>query len=399
MLPIYGRYVWLRTKINKRTPLLKEQLLLFFTNRYLVHVLIILIALGVTTSNILAYEKKEDYGQNALIYKINDIAGYDVIEETNTAADNSLVYSYQDINLTLNRGYSSELDQSDVNTDSDNIFTDYLQNDLALSKPQLINTDAAKLGSRGIREYEVVEGDTIGGLAAKFGISINTILWSNNLSMTSFIKPGQTLVILPVSGIRHIIVKGDTLAKIAKKYDASEDKIKEFNSFDDNTAMVAGESIIVPDGRIIYTTKPSVYANALPANRKGTGSDTAISATGRMVWPNGCRRISQYFKGWRHTGVDIACSWGTSVRAADGGRVTRVQYGRTGYGYNIIIDHGNGKQTLYGHLSEIDVDQGQYVSQGQVIGKEGSTGRSTGPHLHFEVIVGGSRVNPLSYIR
>lgn len=398
ILPFYGRYIWLRNKVNKRTPLFKEQLLLFLTNKYLVHVLIILIALGVTTSNILAYEEREDYGQNALIYKMADVSGDEIIEETDTAADSSLIYSYQETDLALSRSYALESDQSDANTDSDNIYTDYLQNDLALSKPQLIGTSEAKFGKRGIREYEVAEGDTVGKLALKFNISVNTILWSNNLSMTSFIKPGQKLVILPVSGVRHTIVKGDTLAKIAKKYDASEDKIREFNNLDDADSLVAGESIIVPNGRIIYTAKPSVYANALPG-KKGTGSNTAISATGKMVWPNGCRRISQYYTGWRHTGVDIACPWGTAIRAADGGRVVRVQYLRYGYGYNIMIDHGNGKKTLYGHLSEIDVDQGQYVSQGQVIGKEGSTGRSTGPHLHLEVIVGSSRVNPLNYIR
>jgi len=183
--------------------------------------------------------------------------------------------------------------------------------------------------------------------------------------------------------VRHVIAKGDTIAKIAKKYDALEDKIIEFNGLEDSDSLVAGESLIIPDGRIIFTAKPSIYANPVPVQHKGTGSDVAISATGNMIWPNSCHNISQYFKGWRHTGVDIACPWGVDVHAADGGRVSRVQYGKTGYGYNIIIDHGGGKQTLYGHLSEILVDQGQYVSKGQVIGHEGSTGHSTGPHLHF----------------
>lgn len=398
VLPVYGLYVRLANRINKRTPLFKEQLLLFLTNKYLVHILIVLIAIGVTTSNVLAYEKREDYGQNALIYKIVGINGDEIILETNTVADGPQVYSYQENNLALERGHAIETDQSDANTDSDNVFTDYLQNDLALAKPQLIGTSDAVTGKKAIREYEVAEGDSLGKLAAKFNISINTILWANNLSLNSFIRPGQKLVILPVSGVRHIVIKGDTLAKIAKKYDASEDKISEYNSLEDEAVLAVGESLIIPDGRIIYTAKPSVYANAVPG-KKGTGSNTAISATGRMVWPSACRRISQYYKGWRHTGVDIACPWGTAIRAADGGRIVRVQYLRYGYGYNVIIDHGGGKQTLYGHMSQIDVDEGQYVGQGQVIGKEGSTGRSTGPHLHFEVRVGGTQVNPLSYIR
>lgn len=384
--------------MNKRTILLKEQLLLLFTNKYLIHALLILIALGVTTSNILAYEKREDYGQESLIYELADLSGYEIIEETNLATDNSLIYSYQENDLALSRGYALDIDQGEPNTDSDNIYTDYSQNELALSKPQLIDTSEAKLGRKSVREYEVAEGDSVGKLAIKFNISVNTILWANNLSMTSVIKPGQKLSILPVSGVQHVIAKGDTLAKIAKKYDALEEKIKEFNGLDDAGVLVSGEKLIIPDGRIIYTARPSVYANSLPSG-KGTGSNTAISATGQMVWPSSCRRISQYYKGWLHTGVDIACPWGTAIVAADGGRISRVQYLRYGYGYNVMIDHGNGKKTLYAHLSSINVDTGQYVKRGQVIGKEGSTGRSTGPHLHFEVIVGSSRVNPLGYIR
>jgi len=364
-----------------------------------VHALIILLAFGVTTSNILAYEKKEDYGQNALIYKIAGISGDEIIEETNTAGDDSKIYSYQENNSALSHDYALETDQNNANADSDNIYTDYVPSDLALGKPQLISTADAKLGQRSIREYEVVDGDSIGKVAANFDISINTILWANNLSLNSFIKPGQKLIILPTSGILHTVAKGDTIAKIAKKYDAAEDSIRDFNNLEDDSRLVAGENIIVPGGRIIYTARPAIYAKVTIPRNPGNGSNTAISATGRMVWPNSCRNISQYFKGWRHTGVDIACPWGVDVHAADGGRVVRVQYGKTGYGYNIIIDHGGSKQTLYGHLSQILVDEGQYVSQGQVIAHEGSTGRSTGPHLHFEVRLGGVQVNPLSYIR
>lgn len=118
-----------------------------------------------------------------------------------------------------------------------------------------------------------------------------------------------------------------------------------------------------------------------------------------MLWPIGCSRITQYFKGWIHTGVDIACPYGTAIVAAADGVVSRVQYLNYGYGYNVIIDHGGGKKTLYAHNSSISVVVGQSVSQGEVIAKEGSTGRSTGPHLHFEVIINGQKVNPLSYIR
>ena len=211
--------------------------------------------------------------------------------------------------------------------------------------------------------------------------------------MTGYIKPRQKLTIPPVTGVLHKVKKGDTVDSLAKKYDAEEKDIKTFNTLGDSLAV--GETVMIPNGRIIYTQTPRNYVRST----EGAYETPVVASGGKMYYPNSCRKISQYYRGWIHTGVDMNCPWGSAIRAADSGVVTRVQYLRYGYGYNVIIDHGGGKQTLYGHLSQINVSKGQSVSKGQVIALEGSTGRSTGPHLHFEVIINGSRVNPLNYIR
>ena len=371
-----------------------EKIAILFNNRYLIHLIIILIALGVATSNLLAYEDREDYGQNFLINRIAGVTEDSITEDT--AVADYKIYSYLGANSQLQNELFTETskEESNGNEPSVNLSADQL----ALIKPEIISDSNAEPGERGIIKYTVADGDSLYNLANRFNISLNTILWANNLSLNSYLKPGQILIIPPVSGVLHKIVRGDTISKIAVKYGAEEEKIKQANGWDNDSVLVIGETIIVPGGKIIYTPKPAPRV----ATSQPTATNEPLIAPDvgeKMYWPNDCRRITQYFRGWLHTGVDIACSWGTPIRAADSGRVTRVQYGRTGYGYNIIIDHGNGIQTLYGHLSEINVVVGQYVAKGEIIAKEGSTGRSTGPHLHFEVIIGGVKVNPLNYVR
>lgn len=399
ILPLYGRYLWLKSRLVKMAPKKKDRFLLIFTNRYLIHLLILLVGIGVATSNLLAYESKEDYGQNALVYKLAGISEAEIIEDNTTITDEAKVYNYQDQGTFIEGNSFSDI----PNSDADNVFTDQAttQGDLALIKPDILSTTEAKATKGVVNEYIVMDGDTLSSIARKFGVSLNTVLWANNLSFSSYVKPGQKLLVPSVSGVIHQVVRGDTLSKIAQKYNVAVSIISEANGLSDESLAV-GNKLIIPGGQIIVTVKPravTTYVNQKPVAQPAVNIGEPISGTGRMIWPNGCYRITQYFKGWRHTGVDIACSWGTPLRAADSGRVVRVQYGRTGYGYNVIIDHGGGIQTLYGHMSSISVEQGEYVEQGQIIGNEGSTGRSTGPHVHFEVRINGLMVNPLSYIK
>ncbi|MEK7653597.1 MAG: peptidoglycan DD-metalloendopeptidase family protein [Patescibacteria group bacterium] len=399
ILPLFGRYLWLKNKFAKKASTAQDKVILIFTNRYLIHIIVAFIALSVVTSNLLAYEQKESYGQNALVYKIVGLEDEGVIQDNAPSNNESLVYRYGSENASLaseratpGQFLEEEIVQGQIEQD-----IAMTQGGSTLLKPDLASTEAAKVTRTSVKEYVVAENDTISTIAQKFNVSINTIIWANNLSFSAIIRPGQKLNIPPVSGVLHTIKKGDTIAKIAKSYDADASQIKKFNNLDDDASLAVGDTLMVPGGRIIYTQKPrTAVVYTTPA------IDYTIPSTssgGAMYWPSTCRRITQYSRGWRHPGVDIACAYGSAIRAAEGGVVTRVQYGRTGYGYNVTIDHGGGKKTHYSHLSRIDAVVGQEVAKGQVIGLEGSTGRSTGPHLDFEVIINGVKVNPLNYIR
>jgi murein DD-endopeptidase MepM/ murein hydrolase activator NlpD len=247
-------------------------------------------------------------------------------------------------------------------------------------------------------EYTVQPGDTVSEIGRKYGVSTDTIRWENNLASLNSIKPGQVLRILPVSGVRHKVGRGETIYSIAKKYEANPQAVVDFpfNTFSDNEtfALAVGQDLIVPDGMKpnVVLWSPSKYT------AQNTPNAGAVSALGTFVWPIG-GRITQRFA-WYHRGVDIATAYGTPVLAADSGRVTTAGWpDNGGYGNRVVINHGNGYETWYGHLSKIAVSVGQTVNRGNVIGYEGSTGRSTGPHLHFEIRKSGVPVNPLEYLK
>jgi LysM repeat protein len=245
-------------------------------------------------------------------------------------------------------------------------------------------------------EYVIKEGDTVGSISEKFGVSIDTILWQNGLGAKDKIKPGETLEVLPVTGISHKVKKGDTIYSIAKKYDVDAQPIVNFpfNTFtnDETFELAIGTIIIVPDG-IMPNVKP-----VAPRVKRITPDAGTVVASGQFVWPAG-GKISQYFV-WYHKAIDIANKTAPNIVAADAGRVLVAGWpDGYGYGNRVVIDHGNGYRTLYGHLSTIYVAVGQTVERGAAIGKMGSSGRSTGVHLHFEVIRNGVYLNPLSVLQ
>lgn len=246
-------------------------------------------------------------------------------------------------------------------------------------------------------EYVVKEGDTVSSIAQKFDVSEDTIRWQNNLPSRDSIKIGQTLEILPVTGVSHKVAKGDTVYSIAKKYDTSPQAIVDFpfNTFtnDETFELAVGQTVVVPDG-----VKPSETPwSPLARVRQTTPDAGTVVASGSFVWPTG-GTISQRFA-WYHKGVDIANRAAPNVLAADSGKVVVAGWpDNYGYGNRVIIDHGNGYRTLYAHLSSVYVVPGQSVARGNAIGKMGSTGRSTGTHLHFEIILNGTYLNPLSIL-
>lgn len=230
-----------------------------------------------------------------------------------------------------------------------------------------------------ISTYVVEDNDTISSIAEKYGISVNTIYWANGLNRKSKLKIGQTLVILPITSVQHKVVKGDTISKIAKRYNGDADEIIAYNGLEDGT-LTAGETIIIPDGEMPAAPLPAKVASRIKSNL-----DSGPDMAGYYILPVlGCRR-SQGIHG--HNGVDLACPIGTPLRAAAPGTVIVANTSGWGGGYGkyVVIKHANGTQTVYGHMSSVSVRPGETVGRGESIGATGNSGKSTGPHLHFEV--------------
>lgn len=249
-----------------------------------------------------------------------------------------------------------------------------------------------------IIEYTVQSGDTISTIAEKFGVSIDTIRWENDLSSVKTIKPGQVLRILPVTGVRHKVKPGETIYSIAKKYQVDPQVIVDwpYNSFanDETFALAVGQDLIIPDG-IKPKEAPSAPRSTFYAKVPAAGT---VGGSGQFIWPTS-GRISQGFS-WYHKAIDIANQNAPDILAADSGKVIIAGWvAPTAYGNRVVIDHGNGFITLYAHMSKIYVSVGQRVNKGQPIGKMGSTGRSTGTHLHFEIRLNGSNQNPFNFLK
>ncbi len=260
-----------------------------------------------------------------------------------------------------------------------------------------------KILRREVVNYSVEDGDTVSTIAEKFGISVNSILWANNLSAYSLIRPGDSLVILPVSGVIHQVAKGETLKAISNKYGIDEALIREFNELKGDQLAIS-QKIVIPGGRKESFNAPRSEARSGIAllkdlfKIKDSGRSERKTLSGnKMAWPTVGYRITQYFT-WRHFAIDIANKIGTPIYASDAGEVESAGWGR-GYGNQVLVDHGGGKKTRYAHMSKILVRPGQDVDKGELIGLMGSTGWSTGPHVHFEVIINGAKRNPLNYVR
>ncbi len=224
--------------------------------------------------------------------------------------------------------------------------------------------------------YEVRPGDTLADIASRYGVPVSWLMVSNNLS-SSTIYPGQRLLI-PKGGVIHTVKAGETLKEIAAKYGVSEESLREANGLGGDPP--AGTSLFVPSPRTVPTAEAWAAKFVWPV--RGTISS-----------PFGPRIHPIYGVPSFHTGIDIAVPEGTPVRAAASGTVTFAGW-HEGFGVLVVIDHGNGYESYYGHLSKLLVSVGQSVSAGDVIALSGNTGLSTGPHLHFEVRYLGTPVDP-----
>ncbi len=224
-----------------------------------------------------------------------------------------------------------------------------------------------------IMTYLVRDGDSYSKIAEMFGVSVNTILWYNNLNKNSVLKAGQTLYILPISGVMHTVVKGDTLVTIAKKYNGDINEIANFNNLKITDTLSIGDEILIPDGQVSF-----VSGSATPS------SSGSVSGSYYMKPFTGGHK-TQGIHGYN--AVDYGMPVGTPLYAAASGRIiiSKNSGWNGGYGNYVKIQHPNGTQTVYGHMQGTLVLVGQTVEKGDLIGYSGNSGNSTGPHLHFEI--------------
>jgi murein DD-endopeptidase MepM/ murein hydrolase activator NlpD len=272
---------------------------------------------------------------------------------------------------------------------------------------------------RGVITYTVQAGDTLFGIAAQFGLRPESVLWANYDSLEDnphLLRTGMDLAIPPVNGIVYTVADGDTVESIAEKYKVTPDAIYvdgyEWNLLKPGEQPFAGASLIIPGGSREFKAwtisaaenapKTSYDSSGAPVVRGNIGTCGNVApglvGTGSFIWPAAKHWVSgNNYAGW-HPGIDLAARLGDPIYAADNGVVIYAGWNNWGYGNLVVIDHGNGWQTWYAHNSEIYVGCGQNIYQGSVIAAAGSTGRSTGPHLHFETRFQGTLPNPFNVL-
>ncbi len=414
LFPLYKLFLNLNKLIHKNlihTPYLTQnQIKNTLKQNFPFHITISIILIFVIANNLATQNTyAEDFNKQSIMASIlmTDIE-QEIVEKsydlTNLRQQPKTESIHQKLSTLSNISYTNSNDRQAITSPNETIISQNGQTfikpsltpiasnqeskpvSMATTKDQLQNKNNNR--EKEIKTYIVQPGDTISAIAEKFGISINTILWENNLSLSSYIRPGDKLTILPVDGISYTIRSGDTLSAIANKYNSDLDKILAHNQLASAGKITAGQKLIIPDGKP-GSSQPqrthSIYNNKI-----------VDSQTQSFIWPSNSKRITQYYH-WRHYAIDIGAKSGTPIYASKNGRIEYSGWS-TGYGYNIVVNHGSGSKTRYAHASRLYVKRGDQVSQGEVIGAVGSTGWSTGPHIHFEIIINNTKVNPLSYL-
>jgi murein DD-endopeptidase MepM/ murein hydrolase activator NlpD len=273
----------------------------------------------------------------------------------------------------------------------------------AIVRHVALKTDISQRLNYDVVTYTVQRGDALFSIAKQLSIKPETLLWANSdilKDSPESLRVGQVLKVPPVDGVYYQVQEGDTLESISKKFSVNLEDVLNWpgNNIDLTSQKVnPGDYVMVPGGyqKLMPWKIPSV-ARAGASNNSGTACGGVKVGSG-FIWPTGNHFLSpggnDFWSG--HPGIDIAAGLGTPVRAADAGVVTMAQGGLNGgYGNVVMIDHGNGYLTVYGHLSQINVVPCQEVDAGTLIGLAGSTGNSTGPHLHFEIRLGGENIDP-----
>jgi LysM repeat protein len=414
VFPVYRlSYIVKYKTLNLYAPA-RSKVFFILNKGYTVHILVFLLVFVVLVNNLSAKEIRQDnYGENTVIYALITKELYEepMVEVRVVGTPHDKILSYLDKTMVVGNQQQLLSEQETEMTDA--LMTELstvTQGGVAMVKPNIIRpiTPDQVPGSqlpdkRGdVVVHKVVAGDTFSSVAKKYNIDVNTLLWENNLTANSVLRLGMELKILPMVGVSHKVVRGESVSVIANKYKISTDQILAANNLLDTTDIKIGQVLIVPGGKKIGpVVKPTVVVKKTTTAPLGTLFEPAPTTTRSNVtgwaWPLAARTITQYYK-LNHRGLDIAGALGIAVYAVDDGVVEYAGWS-SGYGYNILINHGGGIKTRYAHANKLYVSKGDSVVKGQTIMGQGSTGWSTGPHLHFEVIVNGVKVNPLSYIR
>ncbi len=274
-----------------------------------------------------------------------------------------------------------------------------VRNDVSLIPAPNPRTYTARMPEHNFQTHIITPSDTPNSIAEQYGISSETLIGGNpQMSRESnLLQDGAELIILPIDGVLHTVAPGETLESIAESYDVSVADIVNYESNnleEPFLRLVPNAQLLIPGASVgqFYFTAPKSVNNA------GGSQEWAVVGTGTYIWPMSGRCITQYFGGF-HTGLDVSSKEGSPAYASDTGTVTYASYAAGiyfDYGNLIVINHGNGVETFYAHLSGINVYPGQVVNQGDLIGATGNSGRSTGPHIHFEMRQNNFQINPLN---
>ncbi|MFH1838295.1 MAG: peptidoglycan DD-metalloendopeptidase family protein [Candidatus Kuenenbacteria bacterium] len=382
---IYKVYLLFKKQIQKTFSFLKRYLIFYIA----FVVIIVLIVFDNLKANEINFDMTR---QETIIYQLFNNQQEEFVTETDVLSM-PINFSNQFLKSNIQPFPETELKNQEK--------TIMVQEGTVLVKPNIsVTVETPQIRIKPI-QYIIKARDVISGIAKKFNISINTILWENNLKDYSIIRPGDELTILPVTGVVHKVSEGESLEKIAKKYKVAVEEILKINELADNGNIRINQKIIIPGGEKYF---PSIFPKKELAKKEWRlesllNKFIPSKDKGNFIWPTSGHRMTQYFH-WGHPGVDISGkNYSSPIYASADGIIGQVIYSNRGYGNHIIINHRNNTKTLYGHMSKIFVENGQRVKKGQVIGLLGSTGRSTGPHLHFEIRINGKKINPLKYIR
>ncbi len=434
LLPIYTAFVLLNIRLERVVVSARGLFFFLFTNRYIFHAALLIVSLATIGSQLTTQSASaSNSGQNSLLYTLVTQGQDESVEEP------LYIEPAQGHTRYLGAETIQALPDIDFGYDEDVMADLTIPGSVALmpqgdfseieSLPDDVS-DVAVTNRTQTENYTVQSGDAVATIARRFGVDVITVVRANNLSRSAAITPGDTLRIPATSGVFHIVKRGETLGQLAKLYKVEIETITQLNG--NLRTLSLGQELLIPGGKPLNT---SVTTNRSATARTNTQTlvradvplskirnkavdvyqelrlseqdtrqkpedkpQTSVKSTTKLLWPTDLRVINQYW-GWAHTGIDIDGDYANATYAVADGVVTQAGWNNSGYGLMILIDHQNGIKTRYAHHSKQFVKAGDVVKRGEVIGMVGTTGRSTGTHLHFEVYVNGRRVNPLAYIK